>query len=326
MHPGRRRLGSVGVSSSRGRSGVILLAGLGVAVLFSVVSYFLDSALATGGTTSIQWWHLLFDWLAAGVFGLGLSGAVLLAQRRTERAAEAQRAVEELRRRLAGTERAQATWVLGAAMLHELRNPLHTLGLALEQLELGSVGPEQAPLLAVARDTVTLMNARFTKLRELSGSPSPERERYALGELLAQLVEELRVLASELRLELEGSVGVVVEGDPELTRAAVEHVVLNAVDALRGAGQRGTIRLRLRVEPEQVLLDIDNDGPPIPTAKQAALFEPLHSSKEHGLGLGLAIARALTRSQGGELSLLRSDAEHTTFRLRLPLRGQGGDD
>jgi signal transduction histidine kinase len=67
---------------------------------------------------------------------------------------------------------------------------------------------------------------------------------------------------------------------------------------------------------------VRDDGPPIDAEIDAALFEPLRTTKTHGLGLGLPIARALARAMHGDLSLERTVGK--AFRLELPLREAPG--
>jgi two-component system, NtrC family, C4-dicarboxylate transport sensor histidine kinase DctB len=62
---------------------------------------------------------------------------------------------------------------------------------------------------------------------------------------------------------------------------------------------------------------VSDDGPVIDPAVRTTLFEPMRSTKSHGLGLGLPIARALARAMRGDLSL--EDVEGKAFRLELPL-------
>ncbi len=99
-------------------------------------------------------------------------------------------------------------------------------------------------------------------------------------------------------------------------RTILENLVDNALASLR-AGGGGRVTIRLAVEGALAVVRVDDDGPPIAPEAHGTLFEPLRTTKTHGLGLGLPIARALARSMRGELSL--EHPEGKTFRLELPL-------
>ena len=67
-------------------------------------------------------------------------------------------------------------------------------------------------------------------------------------------------------------------------------------------------------------IDLQDDGPGLSPRARENLFRPFaSSSRQGGTGLGLAIARDLMRAHGGDIRLLRSTSEGTTFRLELPL-------
>src|SRR5262245_17241428 len=103
---------------------------------------------------------------------------------------------EALRERLQKVERDQAVWVLAAAVLHEVNNPLHALVLLLD--ELGAASPEeQSDLVARARAQAERAVARLALLRAMPTSGEPELQRLALGPLVGTLADDLRPLAAE---------------------------------------------------------------------------------------------------------------------------------
>jgi two-component system C4-dicarboxylate transport sensor histidine kinase DctB len=75
------------------------------------------------------------------------------------------------------------------------------------------------------------------------------------------------------------------------------------------------VRVALGSADSKAVIRIGDDGPGLSPEIAATLFDPLRTTKTHGLGLGLPIARALSRAMRGELSL---DADNH-FRLELPL-------
>ena len=75
--------------------------------------------------------------------------------------------------------------------------------------------------------------------------------------------------------------------------------------------------MTLSTEAGRAVVHVVDDGPALDPSVRATLFDPLRTTKSHGLGLGLPIARALARAMHGELSL--DPAAAKSFRLELPL-------
>jgi len=108
------------------------------------------------------------------------------------------------------------------------------------------------------------------------------------------------------------------------------NLVRNSIDAMTLAGapspeaggpepHRGTISIGAIDENGVIIIDITDDGPGMPDYAREALFEPFKGSqKPGGSGLGLAIASEITRAHGGELTLAKSDASGTVFKITLP--------
>jgi two-component system C4-dicarboxylate transport sensor histidine kinase DctB len=93
------------------------------------------------------------------------------------------------------------------------------------------------------------------------------------------------------------------------------NVLGNALDALVDT-PGPVIMLTVADRDCAIDLDIADNGPALPDAIAASLFQPFNSSKEDGLGLGLVISRDIMADFGGELLHLPSETR-TTFRLRM---------
>lgn len=265
--------------------------------------------------------HRALDWTFPVLFGVALGVAVGVGRVRSERARAARLAVEQLQQRLEGSQREQAVWVLASSLLHELRNPLHTLGLALEELDTAARSAPSAPLVAEARRAVERMNGRFNALGELALSPAERTQRYDLARLVRVTAEPFEALARSgaARVGVTAPPELFVTGDPELTRSVLENLLSNAVDAVRlSAGD--DVRVELEAGEELATVRVRDDGPGVPEALKDEVFQPLRSTKgpQNGLGLGLPIARALARAQGGDVSLEPSPGG-ACFALTLPL-------
>ena len=66
-----------------------------------------------------------------------------------------------------------------------------------------------------------------------------------------------------------------------------------------------------------MIVQVANDGEPIPVSAQEQIFIPFYTTKKEGSGIGLSISRQIMRNHNGTIELLRSDAQQTVFELRF---------
>jgi signal transduction histidine kinase len=130
--------------------------------------------------------------------------------------------------------------------------------------------------------------------------------------------------------------GVALESDvngPLLVRAdggRLRQVCANLVDnAIKYTRSGGTVRLRARAEPGEVVLSIQDDGMGIPPGDLPRIWDRLYradrSRTEHGLGLGLSFVRAIVEAHGGHVGVESVVNQGSTFTVRLPTE-EAGDE
>jgi signal transduction histidine kinase len=261
--------------------------------------------------------------LAGGLLGLAFHWLHL--RGRLARA-ESMRA-DELRSRLRHVERDQAVWVVVASALHELKNPLHALGLLVDELEDVARSGDAA---AVADHVVrvrALMDRTLVPLEALRAltrqGPRTRRTR-PIGPTVADVVATLRPVAADahVALRLEGDLDAATPVDPEYVRIILDNLVANALEAREDGAHAREVVIRLVDDAAtgRVIVRVCDDGPGFPASGRSAMFEPLHGSKSSGLGLGLGlpIARALARTLGGELDAAEVPGFATSFELVVP--------
>jgi signal transduction histidine kinase len=291
-------------------------------VLFDVMS----EARIRSGTLSgaIADLHALIDHILPVLVGalLGVGAHYVRLRARLLTAERAAARAEALRTRLQKVERDQAVWVLAAAVLHELNNPLHAIGLLLDELGACRKDDEQQhrdDLVARARAQIERARRHLRALREMRTVGEPELQGVTLEHLISTLADDMGHLAmgNGLAVRLQCDQSVQASADPTYVRTILENLVDNALSSVRERGG-GNVVIQLSAEDGRAVVRVRDDGPAIDPDVHAALFEPLRTTKTHGLGLGLPIARALARAMRGELSLETGTSK--TFRLELPLR------
>lgn len=230
---------------------------------------------------------------------------------------------------------------LGAAVAkinHDLRNTLATAALASDRLA-DSPDPlvkRIAPRLYEAIDrAVALCGQTLEFARDVRRSLRPSAA--ALRDLVAELDGIVAEQDPETRPETgwgpEPADGAdrrwrvdVVGGETTVVadRRQMFRVFSNLALNAHQAGAR-TLRIAGRRRDDAVVIDVSDDGPGIPEAARAKLFQPFASaSRDGGMGLGLVIARDIVTAHGGELTLADTGPHGTTFRIILPTRPHSG--
>jgi signal transduction histidine kinase len=214
---------------------------------------------------------------------------------------------------------------LGVAKIqHDLRNILSSAQLASDRLAASEdpVVKRLAPRLisaidhAVALATNTL---RYGRAEE----HAPERRRVALKPLVedageATIVE--RAGRGQLSLIEDVPPDLQVDADPEQLFRIVLNLLRNAGEAVEGAAA-GEIRISASRNGKRVMIHVADNGPGIPEKTRERLFQPFAgSNRAGGSGLGLAISRELARAHGGDISLVSTGPQGTTFRIEIPDR------
>jgi signal transduction histidine kinase len=146
---------------------------------------------------------------------------------------------------------------------------------------------------------------------ERIGRP-PRKEKVDVGQLVERVANYFRARVPTLAqrvtiISSRDDEPLFVDGDPVLLEWAIESLTKNAIDALAGRG--GQVDMSAEALPEgRVRVRVRDNGPGVPRELGARIFEPGFSTKEHGWGIGLPLARRIVRdNHGGELLLTPSE-------------------
>lgn len=116
-----------------------------------------------------------------------------------------------------------------------------------------------------------------------------------------------------------GQVPTTLGNETEL-REMLTNLIFNAVDAMP---ERGTIRVRTRLDGEHIVLEVSDTGIGMDEETQRRCLEPFFTTKgERGTGLGLAVTYGIIRRHQGTVEIDSREGEGTTFTIRLPVRAE----
>jgi signal transduction histidine kinase len=230
----------------------------------------------------------------------------------------------QLQAQLADYEKyaALAQMALGAA--HEINNPLLGILSHLE-LELKVASPEAHTEIEQCIESAKRISATTRGLLNYT-RPDPVRvSRIQLGPLTGELLSFLQhqPLLRALRVENRVTSEVpAIYADSQQLSQVLMNVLLNAAEATPAGG---SIRVEAQALPatKGVEIRVTDTGSGIPADILPHIFEPFFTTKRgKGTGLGLSISQAYIRRHGGEISVESAQAEGTTVRITLPIRGQ----
>ncbi|HTU58242.1 MAG TPA: HAMP domain-containing sensor histidine kinase, partial [Polyangiales bacterium] len=245
---------------------------------------------------------------------LGMQLRDVFAELFDEAIAERDRALEM------NSEQARALTTLSAELAHELKNPLASVK-GLSALVARDVQGKAADRLQVLRGEVDRMQDILDELLDFSRPLVPlAMEDVELGELAHQVARLYEATAAEsgVQLQLSASESVHLRCDPRKIRQIVINLIQNALDASTASGQ-SEIQIEAVARARHAHLTVSDRGPGIDPAIARNLFEPGVTTKEHGSGIGLVVARSLARQHGGELTLSARSDGGAVAELTLPL-------
>ncbi|MCE1234769.1 MAG: PAS domain S-box protein [Hyphomicrobiales bacterium] len=238
--------------------------------------------------------------------------------------------LNQLQAQLVQMARVNAMDEMGAAIAHELNQPLTAVMLYLQalsrKLKLGEEeGAIDASLVEIVAKTVReaeRAGAIIQKMRHFVEKREPDRQAVDVGKLVDEAleltllghdgagIEVVRDLADHLPL---------LDVDPVQIQQVLINLIRNGIEAVRGRDDRW-IRIAARVDDGRLLFEVEDSGDGIPKEKVRDLFKAFATSKKQGLGLGLAISRSIAQNHGGDLLVEPGGAGRgATFVLSLPL-------
>jgi signal transduction histidine kinase len=160
-------------------------------------------------------------------------------------------------------------------------------------------------------------------LSRLRTATAPRRDIVRLDSLVSEVVEDARFERPEAKLEYSASGDVLLRGDPDGLKSAVENVVRNA---LVYGDPAQPIEIRLDAGAHEAALRVLDRGPGVPPEDLARIFEPFFradKSRDHahgGQGIGLAITARVMELHAGSVEARNREGGGLEVTLKLPLR------
>ncbi len=197
-------------------------------------------------------------------------------------------------------------------VVHEIRSPVAAL-VAIADGYAGADGARRKRLLELAEAALVSIERLLVE----APTVSLRSERIDVGRLTRDAVETA-ALTSGYSVVSRTEDGLLVMGDPQRLRQALDNLIANGIGHSREGG-RVTVTAAGR-RSGSIAIEIVDEGDGIPAAELERMFEPgvRLTTDRPGSGLGLAVVRAVARAHGGEVEVESTPDQGSTFRLVLP--------
>lgn len=242
---------------------------------------------------------------------------------------ESEQRLAQLQSNLVRMARVSAIDEMGAALAHELNQPLTALMLYLQAVERACAkqsaeNPLPAVVMGILEKAVReaeRAGSIIQRMRQFVEKRDPVRRIVDLNPLIDDAVE-LTLLGSAPGTRIERELSPDLPKlllDPVQIQQVVVNLVRNGLEAVKTC-ERQMVTVSTRCTEAGVAMRVEDSGPGIGPEAVARLFKPFSSSKSQGLGLGLAISRSIAQNHRGELTVdPGGDGRGAAFTLHLPL-------
>jgi two-component system NtrC family sensor kinase len=227
------------------------------------------------------------------------------------------------------SEKLAAVGQLAAGVMHEINNPLATIGGCAAAIA-GRLGAGVEPVVAEYLDIIESEVARctsiidglldFSRAGRTGADVRPENLNTLLDRTLQLLQHHQRFRRLAVTRDFAEPLPTVLGNGERLVQAAMA-ILLNAADAMSG---HGSVIVRTRAEGDNVIVEFEDDGPGIAADHLPKIFDPFYTTKGpgRGTGLGLAICYGIVADHGGRLNVSSEPGVRTVFQMALPSAGQ----
>ena len=213
---------------------------------------------------------------------------------------------------------------LAAGLAHELRNPLTSMKLLVQAaVEAGPDATLRGRDLAIVADETARLDRSLQTFLDYARPPKLVKEKADIRQVILQTLELVATRTNCQGVSIETELPprpLIVEADHDQLRQVFLNLALNALDALPHGGTIRVTVVGAGTDSSDGLITVTfaDSGPGITTEPVDQIFEPYVSTKETGLGLGLAICRRIVDAHGGQITGGNGPTGGAVFTVGLP--------
>lgn len=228
---------------------------------------------------------------------------------------------KKIERDLMLAEKSSATGRLVRTLAHEIRNPLTNINLSLEELEQEIKNEDLSMYLQIISRSSNRINDLLNELLHSFKPSEIVRVKYSVQHVVenALALAHDRMQLKNIKCETDFEAGdcLMLELDAENVKIALLNLIINAIEAMEE--HVGVLRIGIYSRKQQCVVCIADNGVGISPENMNRLFEPYFTSKNNGMGLGLAATLNIIQSNGGRIEVDSKVGKGTEFSIFFDL-------
>ncbi len=214
-------------------------------------------------------------------------------------------------------EKMAAVGQLAAGIAHEIRNPLAGISGSIELLSQNFTTDDDKKLVKIIMREIDRLNMLITEFLDYSRPESNPSQIVSLGPILKEVLQN--AVTKPLQLNLNVSDQAFIAADANKLRQAFLNIIINAVQAMDNCEKR---ILNVQAQPvgDKVQVVIKDTGCGMSESTRQRMFEPFHTTKAKGTGLGLAVTHKILQAHGATIDIDSKQGLGTEFKITFPLK------
>ena len=220
----------------------------------------------------------------------------------------------QLSKKIAKKEKIAIVGELASRFSHDIRNPLSNIQMAVELLQKNKDVISNSSIkdkFRIITKNLDRISHQINDVLDFVRTQPLEKKDLSLLSCLSESISMMNI-PKNIKINLPKQ-DVSTYGDSSNLQIVCKNLILNAIQAI--GKQEGNITIRFDEEPKYIIIKVEDSGMGIPESKISEIFEPLVSTKQTGIGLGLVSCRNIIENHGGIIAVKNNP---TTFTIKLP--------
>ncbi len=219
-------------------------------------------------------------------------------------------------------EKLSAMGELASGVAHEIRNPINSIGIIAQRLYKEFLPNEEQDeykkITKVLRDEVNRINKIITQFLNYAKPLEVQFKKVDAKNYFDEIVTLFNDQAKSKNIDLikNSNESIMINVDPGLTKQALINIIQNSIDAIN---EKGKIVIDYRKDEDNLIIEIEDNGPGIPDNIKQKIFELYFTTKNDGNGLGLSISQKIIAQLNGTIEFESELNKGTKFKIKLPI-------